>query len=203
MDFSNFVQKMNGIIGNNKKISAFTRTLFESALPADERSLLINISNSTFKAYYYGQNSITYLAKKIYAFVNPSLFEKFLSYQNKNTNLCSAFSNVIPNITPDNSCKLIADFFYSLLLDSVRPVSLPISGGGTQSPLLTLKDVAKYLNVKPKTVRKWIKQKGLPAVKISGMYRFNMPDVCAWAKNQHNQLFISGSFNAPDTSSQS
>ena len=129
MDFSNFAQKMNSIMGSEEKISEFTRALFAAILPIDMRSrLLANIGDSTFKAYYYGHRNTAHIAKKIRAFANPNLFEKFLLHQGKN--LCSAFSDVIPNITPDNSCKLIADFFYSLLLDSARPVSLPISGGG-------------------------------------------------------------------------
>ncbi len=91
-------------------------------LPPDRyEDLLTDISSNSFKAYYYGNNSITRLAKKIYAFANPRLFEIFILSLNKNQKLAQAFSDVIPGITPDNAAELIADFFYLIIYEAIKP----------------------------------------------------------------------------------
>ena len=46
---------------------------------------------------------------------------------------------------------------------------------------LTVRDVAKLLDVSEATVGRWIKQRGLPAQHVGGQYRFNRAELLEWA----------------------
>jgi PTS system nitrogen regulatory IIA component len=46
---------------------------------------------------------------------------------------------------------------------------------------LTVRDVAKVLEVSEKTVYRWLNERGLPGYRLSGQYRFNRAEVLAWA----------------------
>ncbi len=54
---------------------------------------------------------------------------------------------------------------------------------------LTVRDVAKLLNVGESTVTKWIKQRGLPAQWVGNQHRFNRAELLEWATA--NQIKIS------------
>lgn len=45
-----------------------------------------------------------------------------------------------------------------------------------------MKDVAAFLNATPETIRSWISNKGLPATKIGGRWKFHMAEVTEWAE---------------------
>jgi PTS system nitrogen regulatory IIA component len=46
---------------------------------------------------------------------------------------------------------------------------------------LTVRDVAKFLNVSESTVTRWVKRRGLPAQHVGGQYRFNRAELLEWA----------------------
>jgi PTS system nitrogen regulatory IIA component len=46
---------------------------------------------------------------------------------------------------------------------------------------LTVRDLTKLLNVAEATVSRWIKQRGLPARQIGGLYRVNRAELLEWA----------------------
>jgi PTS system nitrogen regulatory IIA component len=46
---------------------------------------------------------------------------------------------------------------------------------------LTMRDVSKLLNVSESTATRWIKQRGLPAQRVGGQYRFNRAELLEWA----------------------
>lgn len=46
---------------------------------------------------------------------------------------------------------------------------------------LTVRDVARLLRVSPETVRRWVKEKGLPARQINEQYRCNRTQLLEWA----------------------
>ena len=46
--------------------------------------------------------------------------------------------------------------------------------------LMTVKEVADYLRVKPSTVYDWAKQGKIPAVKIGRLWRFGREEIEAW-----------------------
>ncbi len=61
---------------------------------------------------------------------------------------------------------------------------------------LGVKDVAGLLNVSEKTVYRWIDDGKLPGYRISGQYRFNRPELLAWATA--NRIQAPGIFLEPD-----
>ncbi len=54
---------------------------------------------------------------------------------------------------------------------------------------LTVRDVSRFLNVSEPTVTRWIKQRGLPAQRVGGQYRFNRAELLEWATA--NQIKVS------------
>lgn len=55
------------------------------------------------------------------------------------------------------------------------------------SELITIKDIAKYLKFNPETIRRLIKNGGLPCYKISKSYRFRIAEVNQWLKKQNDK----------------
>jgi len=49
---------------------------------------------------------------------------------------------------------------------------------------LSVRDVAKLLNVNEKTVYRWVTQGNLPAYRVSNHYRFNRAELLEWATAQ-------------------
>jgi len=45
-------------------------------------------------------------------------------------------------------------------------------------------EVAEYLGISPKTVRKWANERRLPLVKIGALNRFRPDDIRAWVADQ-------------------
>jgi nitrogen PTS system EIIA component len=55
---------------------------------------------------------------------------------------------------------------------------------------LTVRDVAKFLNVSESTVTRWIKHRGLPAQHVAGQYRFNRTLLLEWATANQVQVSL-------------
>ncbi len=49
---------------------------------------------------------------------------------------------------------------------------------------LTVRDVTRYLQVTEATVTRWIRQRGLPAQRVGGQYRFHRAELLEWATAQ-------------------
>jgi PTS system nitrogen regulatory IIA component len=49
---------------------------------------------------------------------------------------------------------------------------------------LTVRDVARLLNVSEKTVYRWVKQGALPAYRVNEQYRFNRAELLEWATSR-------------------
>jgi nitrogen PTS system EIIA component len=46
---------------------------------------------------------------------------------------------------------------------------------------LTVRDVAKFLNVSDKSIYRWIEQGEMPACRVGGLYRFSRAEILEWA----------------------
>lgn len=53
-----------------------------------------------------------------------------------------------------------------------------------ESPSMTVRDVAKYLNVDQKTVYRLAQKGELPGFKVAGTWRFQKNDLDAWIAKQ-------------------
>lgn len=70
---------------------------------------------------------------------------------------------------------------------------------------LTVKDLAKLLNVTERTIYRWIKERSIPVYKIHDQYRFNRVEILDWATAKkinisHEILQDSADINIPETS---
>jgi len=50
--------------------------------------------------------------------------------------------------------------------------------------LMTLPDVAKYLQVKERTVYSWTQSEKIPAVKLNGVWRFRKSEIDEWIEKK-------------------
>jgi len=50
--------------------------------------------------------------------------------------------------------------------------------------LLTIEDVAKFLQVKPSVIKYWINSRDIPFIKLGKYYRFESKEICTWI-NEH------------------
>lgn len=46
-----------------------------------------------------------------------------------------------------------------------------------------IEEVAKYLDMKPDTIRNWVKNNGMPAKKIGRRWKFKLSEVDEWVKS--------------------
>lgn len=60
---------------------------------------------------------------------------------------------------------------------------------GTEDNYISLEDAAEYLNVKPVTLRKWIRQKdNLPAHQIGKLWKFKKSELDEWVNSGKSAL---------------
>lgn len=52
------------------------------------------------------------------------------------------------------------------------------------SPVFTVRDVAKLLQVDEKTIYRLVKRKDLPGFKVAGTWRFKQEDIDEWIEKQ-------------------
>ena len=58
----------------------------------------------------------------------------------------------------------------------------------TQPVNATVDDVAKHFGVSTRTVRRWLKDAGIPHRRLGGkIIRFNIDEVNAWAKSEEGE----------------
>jgi excisionase family DNA binding protein len=55
------------------------------------------------------------------------------------------------------------------------------------SEIITLKEVAKYLRVRPVTIYKLCKEQKIPAMRIGNRWRFMKEDIDNWIGGQSNE----------------
>ncbi len=55
---------------------------------------------------------------------------------------------------------------------------------------LTIREVSKFLNASESTITRWVKQRSLPAQRISGQYHFNRAELLEWATAQGIKVSI-------------
>jgi PTS system nitrogen regulatory IIA component len=55
---------------------------------------------------------------------------------------------------------------------------------GERRMQLTVRDVTRFFNVAESTVSRWIRERGLPAHRVAGQWRFNRTELLEWATAQ-------------------
>ena len=52
-------------------------------------------------------------------------------------------------------------------------------------PLMTIKEVAEWLRVGERTVRRWVAEEGLPYYRFKKLLRFRASEVEGWTRRRH------------------
>ncbi len=53
-------------------------------------------------------------------------------------------------------------------------------------PIMNVKEVAKYLDVHPISIYRYVKQRKIPASRVGKFWRFRKESIDAWLKKQEN-----------------
>lgn len=62
-----------------------------------------------------------------------------------------------------------------------------LTSGRPEDQLLSTRDIAPHVGVThPKTVERWVREKGLPCVRIGRNLRFRLGDVLRWRAQQES-----------------
>ena len=77
MEFTEFAQLLHPIIGGASSTHAFVKTLFDAIVTDDGRSVLEEVKEDTYKAYFNGNTGISRIAKKISPYIEPEEFVEF------------------------------------------------------------------------------------------------------------------------------
>lgn len=51
--------------------------------------------------------------------------------------------------------------------------------------LFTIKELSAYINVKPKTLYQWVRQRIVPCYRVCGILRFKKSEIDSWLERQH------------------
>lgn len=117
MKFNEFARRLHTIIGGASSTHAFAKTLFDAIVTEEGRSVLEEVSEESYKAYYNGNTSISRMAKKISPYVDSEEFVGFCNqFQDGVTErLCDSFRESCPNINAHNAGEELAALFEQII----------------------------------------------------------------------------------------
>ena len=120
MTFKDFVQKLSSVLSSGTSTDKFTRSLFEALLTDDGLDILDSYKPSSYKGFYNGNTSITRISQKINTYVEPMEFSAYIHTFSDAAveNLCSIFSDDIPDINSHNAGDKLAKLFESIIIEA-------------------------------------------------------------------------------------
>ena len=129
MEFREFAQLLHPIIGGASSTHKFVKTLFETIVTNDGLSILEEITEETYKAYFNGNTGISRLAKKISPYIEPEEFVQYFEHFSDATmtSLCNSFRPYLPEITPYNAGELLADLFQEIIKNAASAKRIKIT----------------------------------------------------------------------------
>lgn len=117
-EFSEFAQRLGVTFQGDRSPEKFVQDLFkEIYLPDAEENPVENTLPRTYKAYYYGDNDISYLAKKIAGSLDTAGFAKSIETDIDSAveRLCDVYKDDCPGINASNYNSLIAVRFQQII----------------------------------------------------------------------------------------
>lgn len=120
MLFHEFAGKLSSVIRAGGSTDKFTRTLFASIVTDEGQDILDEYKPSSYKGFYNGNTSISRIAKKVNAYVDPMEFSAYIhEFSDAAIEiLCTVFADQIPDISPDNAGDKLAKLFVSIITDA-------------------------------------------------------------------------------------
>ena len=140
-EFSIFAQKMAIVFMKDQSVEKFVLSLFSAIyFPDSEDNPVEEQLPRSYKAYYYGQNDITSIAKKIaYSLDSESFADKITLETDESIEiLCDVFKDELPEINNSNYAVVIANRFKEIILNASKPKGKKIKHTNERNP--TLKD---------------------------------------------------------------
>lgn len=123
-EFSVFASKLATYFQGENSPEEFTRTLFEKIyFNSKGDTLLHDMEKRTLRGYFYHENDITYLAKKISGDLDSGYFEEFIDTEMDDTvkGLCAEFAKECPGIDETNFKQKISERFKQIIRNAAAP----------------------------------------------------------------------------------
>lgn len=123
-EFSSFAQKMATVFQKEQLPEEFTKSLFAAIyFPDTDEDPVDELLPRSYKAYFYGQNDISHLAKKISYSLDPNTFaEEFCIETDGSIDaLCDVFKEDCPEINSGNYGIVLAERFKQIILNAAAP----------------------------------------------------------------------------------
>ena len=107
MAFKDFANSLKPIIGGSSNTVDFTRNLFVIMIGENNSTIIEDLSDESYKAYYNGRTTINNIAKKISPYVDPENFVAYLDQfgDSVSQRICDTFSSKINDIYHLKSVK--------------------------------------------------------------------------------------------------
>jgi len=74
------------------------------------------------------------------------------------------------------------------MYNNAKALTIVIKGENDMTELLTIKEVARVFKCSPQTIRRYIKEGSLGALKLKGEYRISQEDVDSFLKKRREAL---------------
>ena len=122
MTFSDFANLLNPIISGSNNTITFTRKLFETLIGDENFSIIEDLSDDSFKAYFNGNLSIHKIAKKISPYADPENFIAYLDTfgDSVSQKLLDAFSSSIDDINLQNVNYKVSYYFDEIIKEAAK-----------------------------------------------------------------------------------
>lgn len=125
MEFKDFAQLLRPIIGGGSSASAFVKTLFESIVDSNyelAKETIDNRKTSSYKSYYYGENSISGIAKEVIQYLSRDEFIYFCNdfSDDVSEQICNVFKPYLPDIDMFNVGESLANLFVDIIKEAAN-----------------------------------------------------------------------------------
>ncbi len=123
MQFQVFANKLFTTIGGGSSTGRFVKSLFLSLVNEDGQEIIEKeYKEASYKAFYNGNASISNISKKIYIYIEPSLFKKYINSHSNSvkTTLCADFDEVFPGATPRDIGDNLASLFQNIVFEAAK-----------------------------------------------------------------------------------
>ena len=120
MDFKEFAQRLRPCIGGETSPAVFVSDLFSNIVEAAHKDVFEGLENETFKSYYHGNTGISKISQKIGPYVDPSLFDLYISNFSDAVaqNLVDSFIDIIPDINAHNVGEKLSEMFAKIIREA-------------------------------------------------------------------------------------
>lgn len=122
--FQKFAQTLAAYFQGEKSPEKFTREMFDHIYAnLEDDNPLDDVSERSYRGYFYGENDITALAKKIAKELDTVLFPPFVETEYDETieDICKVFKDECPDINSENYGKKLGERLKEIIIQAATP----------------------------------------------------------------------------------